>query len=181
MALTPHVALMRAVNVGGRKAAMADVRAWLAGLGFEAPRTLLQSGNLVFASERTGAELEALLERECVGLLGFATEFIVRTADAWRRVLAANPYPDMARADPSHLVVMPLKAAPDPDAVTALQDGVIGRETLTAIGRELYITYPDGIGESRLTGAVIERRLGVRGTARNWNTVVKLAAMLDGI
>ena len=66
MALTTHVALLRAVNVGGRgKVAMSDLRRMLADLGFEHPRSLLQSGNLVFRSEPTGAELEALLEREC--------------------------------------------------------------------------------------------------------------------
>jgi uncharacterized protein (DUF1697 family) len=59
-----------------------------------------------------------------------------------------------------------------------LRAWIPGREAIEAQGRELYITYPDGIGDSKLTNAVIERRLGVRGTARNWNTVTKLADML---
>jgi uncharacterized protein (DUF1697 family) len=176
--LTTHVALLRAVNVGGRKAVMADLRAWLAELGFAEPRSLLQSGNLVFRSEATGAALEALLEREAIPRLSFATDFLVRIADEWRALVAANPHADMARDDPSHLVVMPLKQAPGPADVAALQGAIQGREVVRAVGRELYITYPDGIGASRLTIQVIERRLGVRGTARNWNTVTGLAAML---
>jgi uncharacterized protein (DUF1697 family) len=178
MALTTHVALLRAVNVGGRKAVMAELRAWLAELGFEEPRSLLQSGNLVFRSQPTGAALEALLETEAAARLGYAADVLVRTADEWRALVAANPHAAMARDDPGHLVVMPLKSAPGAAEVAALQAQIQGREVVKAAGRELYITYPDGIGDSRLTLQVIERRLGVRGTARNWNTATKLAAML---
>jgi uncharacterized protein (DUF1697 family) len=178
MALTSHIALLRAVNVGGKKAIMAELRQWLADLGFEEPRTLIQSGNLVFRSQQTGAALEALLEREAAARLGLVTDFIVRTADEWRALIAANPHHAMARDDPAHLMAMPLKSTPDAAAVEALRAWIPGHESLVAHGRDLYITYPDGAGESKLTTAAIERRLGVRGTARNWNTVNKLAAML---
>jgi len=181
MALTTHVALLRAVNVGGRgKVAMGDLRRLLADLGFEAPRSLLQSGNLVFRSEATGAALEGLLEREAKARLDFATDFVARTAAQWADIVAANPYPAMARDDPSHLVVMPLKSAPNAAGLEALRAWIPGREAIEASVRELYITYPDGIGASKLTGAVIERRIGTRGTARNWNTVTRLAALAGG-
>jgi uncharacterized protein (DUF1697 family) len=179
MALTAHAALFRALNVGGRKATSAELRALAADLGLDDARTLLQGGNLVFRSARTGAELEAEVERAFAVRFGFASDVLVRTGPQWRAALAANPHGEMAERDPSHLVVMALKAAPDPQAVTALQAAIQGRETIAAAGRELFIAYPDGIGDSKLTGAVIERRLGVRGTARNWNTATKLAAMLD--
>jgi uncharacterized protein (DUF1697 family) len=180
VALTAHVALLRAVNVGGRTAVMAELREMAADLDLETPRTLLQSGNLVFESKATGAELEARLEDAFAARFGFAADFMVRTAAEWADVLAANPFPRMAKDDPSHLVVMALKARPDPAAVEALRAWIPGRETLAAIGRELYIAYPDGIGPSKLTNVAIERRLGARGTARNWNTATKLAAMLGG-
>jgi uncharacterized protein (DUF1697 family) len=64
--------------------------------------------------------------------------------------------------------------------VAALQAGIVGPEKLRAVGRQLYISYPAGAGTSKLTGAVIERTLGIRGTARNWNTVLKLAVMARG-
>lgn len=178
MAVTTHIALLRAVNVGGTgKVAMADLRAMLADLGFSAPQSLLQSGNLVFGSEATGAALEALLEREAKARLGLATDFIVRTADEWRSIVAANPFTAMAEDDPSHLVVMPLKAPPDIAGLDALRAWIPGREAIEVVGRELYISYPDGIGTSKLTGAIIERRLAARGTARNWNTATKLTAL----
>jgi len=178
MALSPKIALLRAVNVGGRKLLMAELRQFAADLGLEAPRTLIQSGNLVFGSSAGDAELESLLEREMLARLGLATDFIVRGPEEWRALIAANPHLDMARDDPGHLMVMVLKSAPGEAEVEALKAWIPGREVVEAVGRQLYITYPDGAGESKLTNTAIERRLGVRGTARNWNTVTKLAAML---
>jgi uncharacterized protein (DUF1697 family) len=179
MALTRRVALLRAVNVGGRKLVMAALRQMLADIGLESPGTLLQSGNAVFGSAESPADLEPRLEREIASRFGLATDAFVRTADEWRAIIAANPHGAMARSDPGHLVVMALRTEPGGQALARLKTEVKGREAIEADGRELYITYPDGIGDSRLTGAVIERCLGVRGTARNWNTVTKLAAMLD--
>lgn len=180
MALTTQVALLRAVNVGGRKAVMSELREMAAGVGLEAPRTLLQSGNLVFRSAETASALEKRLEAAFAARFGFVSDFLVRTAAEWARIIAANPFAQMAADDPSHLVIMALKARPEPSAVEALRGWIPGRERLEAAGRELYIAYPEGIGPSKLTNVAIERRLGVRGTARNWNTVAKLAATLDG-
>ena len=178
MALTTHIALLRGVNVGGRRAVpMAALRDFAAELGLTHPRTLLQSGNLVFQSDAAPDALEARLEAEAERRLGLATQFMVRTAAAWRAIIAANPFLKAAERDPSHLVIMALKGRPDPAAVEALGAAIPGRETLAAHGRELYIVYPDGIGDSRLTGALIERRLGLAGAARNWNTARKLAEM----
>jgi uncharacterized protein (DUF1697 family) len=178
MALSPRIALLRAVNVGGRKLLMAELRQLAADLGLEAPRTLIQSGNLVFASAAGDADLESLLERETLARLGVATDFVVRGPDEWRDLIAANPHHEMAKHDPGHLVVMVLKSSPGEAELAALKAWIPGREQLVAVGRQLYITYPDGAGDSKLTNTAIERRLGVRGTSRNWNTVTRLAAML---
>jgi len=178
MALSPQVALLRAVNVGGRKLLMAELRQFAVDLGLEGPRTLIQSGNLVFGSALGGAELERLLESEVLARLGLATDFLVRDEAEWRDLIAANPHAEMAKHDPAHLMVMALKSPPGEAEVAALKGWIPGREAVVAVGRQLYITYPDGAGDSKLTNAAIERRLGIRGTARNWNTVMKLAAML---
>jgi uncharacterized protein (DUF1697 family) len=179
MALT--LALLRAVNVGGRKLIMAELRELMTDLGFKDARTLLQTGNLVFdARALAGAELEAKLEAETQRHFGLTTDYLVRTADEWAAILAANPFPAMARDDPSHLVVMTLKSEPAAGAIEALRGAIVGREEVSLNGRDLYLSYPDNIGDSKLTAAVIERRLGVRGTARNWNTANKLAAALAG-
>jgi uncharacterized protein (DUF1697 family) len=173
-----HVALLRAVNLASRNmVAMADLRALAEGLGFEKVQTLLQSGNLIFDSKPTGARLEGLLEATAKKGLGLETDFFVRTAREWQAVIKANPFPAEARKDPAHLVLLCLKEAPDRPAVAALRQAIKGRELVEAEGRQAYLVYPDGIGRSKLTMAVIERHLGTRGTGRNWNTVLKLAKL----
>lgn len=174
------VALVRGINVGGHnKIAMADLRKLAESLGLVNPRTLLQSGNLVFdGGRKSPAALEKMLEAETEKLLGVKVDYIIRSADEWQAVIAANPFPKEAKADPSHLVVICMKAAPKPADVKALQEAIKGPEVVRANSRELYAWYPAGIGTSKLTNAVIEKKLGARGTARNWNTVLKLAAML---
>jgi uncharacterized protein (DUF1697 family) len=177
----PYVALLRGINVGGRaKVAMADLRDLFAALGFRDVRTLLQSGNVVFrAHDEPTADLERLLETDAAKHLDTHPDFLVRTAAEWVQIVAGNPFPDEAERDPGHLVVMALKQAPAAPAVKALQAAITGPEIIRAADRHLYVTYPDGIGRSRLTGAVIESKLRTRGTARNWNTVLKLAALMQ--
>jgi uncharacterized protein (DUF1697 family) len=174
-----HIALLRAVNLGPHnKVGMADLRALAAALGLKNPQTLLQSGNLVFeAGKQTPAQLEQLLERGTATQLAVETDFFVRTAKEWRSVIDANPFPREAKSDPGHVVVMALKAAPTRAAVAALQDAIKGREVVRAEGRHAYFVYPDGIGSSKLTIKMIEKAFGTRGTARNWNTVLKLGAL----
>ncbi len=84
----------------------------------------------------------------------------------------------MAKRDPGHLVAMPLKDAPGKAGDGEAHGGDQGRESAKAAGSTLYLTYPDGIGTSKLTITVIEKALGTRGTARNWNTVLKVMERL---
>jgi uncharacterized protein (DUF1697 family) len=179
--VTTFVALLRAVNVAGhQQVAMSDLRELLARLGFKDVRSLLQSGNLVFRSAsgdttRSERRLETAAKRE----LGLGAEFFVRSAEELRALVAGNPFPNEAKRDPGHLLAVFLKAAPDAASAKALSEAITGREMVRVIGRHAYIVYPDGVGRSRLTNALIERKLGTRGTARNWNTILKLGALAD--
>jgi uncharacterized protein (DUF1697 family) len=160
---------------------MADLRDLLTGLGFKDVMSLLQSGNVVFTSDApAGADLEARLEAETHKRLGLQTAFFVRTPRDLDAIIASNPFPKEAKSDPSHLVVMFLKAEPKAGAVENLRAAIRGPELVAATGKHAYITYPAGIGESRLTTAVVEAKLGTQGTGRNWNTVLKLAALAAG-
>ncbi|MGH7643027.1 MAG: DUF1697 domain-containing protein [Candidatus Dormibacteria bacterium] len=176
--MTTQIALWRAVNVGGTaKVSMGELRQLLLELGMGNPRTLLQTGNVVFGSSETdGAALEGLLEAETTARWGLSTQVIVRPAKELSSVIAKNPFPESVRQDPSHVVVVFLKSPPGTDGVRALA-AAPGPERVAAGDRHIYATYPDGIGRSKLTMTLIERRLGSRGTARNWNTVLKLAAL----
>jgi uncharacterized protein (DUF1697 family) len=179
--MTIHIALLRAINVGGRKPIiMAELRDLLTELGFVGARSLLQTGNLVFRSiAQTGTDLERLLEEEAAKRLDLHTDILVRTAKEWKAIVANNPFRDEAKRDPAHLVVMFLKRAPSAKDVEALQAAITGPEIVSAGGRQAYIVYPAGIGRSRLTNTLVEKMFGTRGTARNWNTVLKLASLAE--
>jgi uncharacterized protein (DUF1697 family) len=177
--MTIQIALLRGINIAGHKqVAMADLRDLLTQLGFVDVRSLLQSGNLVFRGRaRSGARLERLLEAETEERLALRTEFFVRTAEEWKSIVAHNPFREEAERDPAHLAVMFFKDTPDADAVKALKAAVTGPEVVRADGRQAYITYPNGFARSRLTTTLIDRKLGTRCTGRNWNTVLKIAAL----
>lgn len=179
--MTVHIALLRGINVGGHKpVAMSDLRSMLTELGFVDVRSLLQSGNLVFRSAtRSAADLELLLEAETARRLGIRTDFLVRNAAEWGSIVARNPFRDEAERDPSHLLVLVLKSAPTAKHVQALQAAITGPEFVRAVGRHAYVFYPAGIGRSRVTNRLIEDKLATRGTGRNWNTVLKLAALAN--
>ena len=179
--MTTHIGLLRAINLGPlNRVAMKELCALLAKLGMHEPRSLLQSGNVVFGSVvKSTAQLESVLEAAVAKRLGVETDFFVRTAKEWQAVIAGNPFPKEAKDDPGRLILMSLKDAPDRAAVTALQDAIVGREVVRAAGRHAYFLYPDGMGRSKLTIKLIEKKLGTRGTARNWNTVLKLGALTN--
>jgi uncharacterized protein (DUF1697 family) len=173
------VAFLRAVNVGGTgRIAMAALKALAEDIGLADPKTLLQSGNLVFeAGGRPTAALEKLLEREINKRFAIQPDVMVRTARQLKAAMERNPFPKEAKSEPARLHVHFLKAPAGAAAVASLSRAIKGPEAVKGTGSEVFIYFPDGAGASKLTNAVIERHLGARGTARNWNTVTKLAEM----
>jgi uncharacterized protein (DUF1697 family) len=167
-----QVALLRGVNLGKRKVVMSELRALIEGAGFADVRTLLASGNVVLNADDKGAKLEAKLEKLIADAYGFKAEVHVRDHVGLRKVLDGNPFAAFTKAQPNFMVVMFTREAPDAALVKALnaQDGP---EEIVAGPRCLYIKFPNGQGPSKL-------KLPNTGTARNWNTVSKLAAMLAG-
>jgi uncharacterized protein (DUF1697 family) len=174
-----YIALVRGINVGGHKqVSMSDLRGLVTAVGLSDGRSLLQSGNLVFrAPARATTAIERVLEREAETRLDAQPDFFVRTADEWAELVERNPFRAEAARDPGRLLAMCFKGAPSTAAVKALQAAISGREVVRVDGRHAYIVFPDGVGRSRLTHALIERKLETRGTGRNWNTVLKLAAL----
>jgi uncharacterized protein (DUF1697 family) len=174
--MSVHITLLRAVNLASHNSIrMSELRDLLAELGFEGVRSLLQTGNLVLRSKaRIGADLEDFLEAEIAKRFDLRTDLFVRNEAEWKRIIANNPFREEAKRDASRLVVMFLKQGPTTTAVEALQTSITGPERVSVDGSQAYIVYPAGIGRSRLTNALIEKRLGTRSTSRNWNTVLRL-------
>jgi len=170
--MTTYVALLRAVNVGGRGIKMADLRTLFADLGFADARTHLQSGNVVFSASGDRAQVVATIESGIVDRFGFRSEAILRTAGELKRLVGRNPFPEMAQSDPSHLLVMFLAGLPTAEDRAALRMEWSGPETWKALGADVFICYPAGIGTSKL-----KLKLKTPGTGRNWNVVQALATM----
>jgi uncharacterized protein (DUF1697 family) len=175
--VTPVAVLLRAVNLAGRRLAMAEFRSALETLGHPGAQTVVATGNAVIQAKAADAALEEKLEAGLGREPGQVTDVFVRDGAQLAAIVKANPFPKMAEDDPSHLVVVFLKGEPDAEAIEALKGKIRGPEEVAAGLGCLYASYPDDIGHSKLTAAVIERTLKLRGTARNWNTVLKLAAL----
>ncbi|CDY74913.1 protein of unknown function DUF1697 [Caballeronia glathei] len=166
--MTVFIALLRAVNVGGTgKLPMKDLAALCADLGFENVRTYIQSGNVVLSSRHAERSVQRKLEEALAAKAGKPVDVMVRSAAEMRAVLDHNPFPD---APPARVAVVFLAH----DAPKRLGDDLVipGGEEVRAAKRELYIHYPDGMGKSRL-----RLPAALVGTARNINTVGKLAEM----
>jgi len=162
------VALLRAVNVGGTgKLPMSDLVDMATAAGFRRVRTYIASGNVVFESRGTEARVKRALEDALARHAGKQVAVMVRTADEMAAVLAGNPFPDRA---PNRTVAVFLDTPPPAD----WRDGLVapGGEEVYAGARELYIHYGDGMATSRL-----KLPAATPGTARNLNTVARLAAM----
>lgn len=174
-----YVALLRAVNVGGRKVTMKDLREAAEQAGFENCRTLIASGNLVFdARKATDAKIASELEALISKTFGLHSEVMVRNPTEWSAILKANPFPKKARDDPAHLVCVVCRDKPDTKSIDAylvkFREKHDKGEQLQIVGREIYIDFGDSIGLSKL---ILPKNSAI-GTARNWNTMLKLDAML---
>ena len=170
--------MLRGVNLGGRKLLSTDLKAITESLGYKRVETLLASGNVVFDSGETGPEIERKLEA-AFEAHGLKTDVMIRDLGELEAVIAANPYPEAALDHPSHMLVSFHRVSFPADALARLEPGP---EHLHAIGRELYVDYrsQQGMRDSKLLQTMNKAKFPKVATARNWNTVNKLAAMLAG-
>ncbi|WP_454041105.1 DUF1697 domain-containing protein [Cellulosimicrobium sp. Marseille-Q8652] len=173
-----YAALLFAVNVGGRKVPSTRLRALAGELGFAAPRTIVNSGNLVVAPGTSGArsagDVARLVHDGVAAELGVDATVVVLTTAQLERIVADVPWPEAAREDPAHLLVLVGEKPVDAAGVARLDLSHAGRESLAVAHGVLYARFPDGVGRSRLTTTVLSRAAGTPVTGRNWNTVTRL-------
>lgn len=170
--MTVFIALLRAVNVGGTgKLAMSDLKLICEQAGFKRVQTYIASGNVVFSSGKTEAQVKAALESGLAAHAGKPVGVLVRTAVEMQSVLSQNPFKN---APANRTVAIFLDAPPPSDAASA----AVGQQTeVIALGqRELYVFYGEGMASSKLKIPAAKA-----GTARNMNTVAKLVDIATGL
>ncbi|MCC6321195.1 MAG: DUF1697 domain-containing protein [Phycisphaerales bacterium] len=175
------IALIRGINVGGKNILpMASLRVLCERIGFEDVRTHIQSGNVVFrVGTREVAAAAARLEQIIEADRGFRPRVVVRSIEEWARAIEANPFAARRGVEPGRMLIMFLDGKPTPAAARSLAGVKRVSEELELIGREVHLYFPDGVGKSKLSLAAVEKALGAAGTARNWNTIVKLREMAE--
>lgn len=166
--MNTYIALLRAVNVGGTgKLPMTELKAMCRDAGFARAQTYIASGNVVFQGGATPVDVKAALEARLYAYAGKSVGVIVRTAAEMAAVLEANPFPGAA---PNRTVAIFLDEPPPADALD--QATGVGDEKMHLGPREIFVHYGDGMADSKLRIPAAKT-----GTARNMNTVARLAAM----
>jgi uncharacterized protein (DUF1697 family) len=176
-----YVALLRSVNVAGHgRLSMAELTESFATLGYEDVSTYIQTGNVLFRSPaRSMPTLAKAIGHQLELDFGSAPAVILRRTADLARVVGASPFPAQG-ADPGRHHVTFLAEKPSRERLAAFSAPDSGRDELVIIGQEIYVHTPDGYATTKLTGSLLERRLGVLSTTRNWNTVTKLNALAGG-
>lgn len=167
-----YIALLRAVNVGGTgKLPMSELKAMCVAEGFGAVQTYIASGNVVFSANLSEAQIKAALEKRLNAYAGKPVGVIVRTAEEMAEVLAANPFPD---TPPNWTYAVFLDSPPPASTLDGIRHQT--DEEVRLGKREIYVAYGEGMGRSKLRIPA-----GASGTARNINTIAKLAELAASI
>ena len=174
-----YVALLRSVNVAGHgRLAMAELAQSFRALGYDNVTTFIQTGNVIFTTaKKSPSRIVVDIEQQLARDFGSSPAVILRTPAELRAVLAASPFPARG-ADPSRHHVTFMATPPDATRLAEFTPPASRNDELVVVGREIYVHTPDGYHETKLTGSLLERKLGVITTTRNWNTVTKLGALL---
>lgn len=176
--MTTYVALLRAINVGGaRKIKMADLRAMFAAMGYGDAQTYIQSGNVVFQAEDDEQPLRQRIERQIETTFGFPVTVALRASDEMALMTAQPPYPPDALAEDESLYVALLTETPSPEGAERLLASETAPDEFRLIGREVYLLYRRSMRDTKLTNTLLEKKLGVAATSRNWRTITALATM----
>ena len=174
-----YISLLRGINVGGHnKVPMKQLATLFETLGFSDVRTFIQSGNVVFKAPKSSTEsLSKKIEKSIEAEFGFSVSVVTRTPEDLTRAIEGNPFRKECKAEPAKVHIAFLGGPPSAEATKKLAGMATATEQLHCSEEGIYLYYRDGMGRAKLTGALIERVLGVKATARNWNTVTNLHEM----
>lgn len=176
-----RIALLRSIVINGRRVKGEEARGLAEDAGGTDVRSVIATGNLLFRSRKVPATLERELEAACAKLYGRPTEMIVKTADEWRALIRANPFPAQSARKPSHVLAWAMRdPLPDSGLEQLRRRASAGEKVERTAAGDIYMWFGgDDIDASKLPAGFGLESLGAVGTNRNWNTMRKITAVLD--
>jgi uncharacterized protein (DUF1697 family) len=177
---SPHVALLRGINVGGKhKLPMKDLVAMFAQAGCGDVRSYIQSGNIIFtAAPDLSSRLSGMITAQIQKRFGFEAPVVLRTAAQLAKVITNNPFIQTGVAE-EQLHVMFLAGPPDSASVRRLDPARSAPDEFLVRGQEIYLRFPHGMGRSKLTTQYFDSILSTLSTVRNWRTATKLLELMQ--
>jgi len=171
-----YISLLRGINVTGqKKIIMKDLKALYESLGFDDVVTYIQSGNVIFTSEVKVGTAIAQIEEAISKQYGFDVPVQVREVSDFESIIKNCPFSELDLAEEgTRVMVTFLDAQPTDENTEKLMTYVKEPERLVVVDREVYLHCPNGYGKTKLTNNLIENKLKVRATTRNWKSLVKL-------
>ncbi len=180
--MTTYLAFLRGINVGGhRLIRMAELKAAFEAIDLGAVRTYIQSGNVIFQANEAEQTLRQRIEQQIEAAFGFPVTVALRTADEMAHVIANNPFAPDTLLESERLYVALLADAPAMPGVERLLASNTAPDEFRMLGREVYLLYRQTARGTLLTNNLLESRLGVPATSRNWRTLTTLATMSGGL
>jgi len=177
--MTKYIALLRGINVSGQKLIRMELlRSVMNEIGLKDVTTYIQSGNVLFSYPETEVGILADMISDAIRThFGFEVQIIIATPEMLENAIADNPFANRTPDDSTQPYVGFFSKVPSAESVAALKSSDFGSDEFCILGDRIYIWYGDSAGKSKLSNALIERKLGVISTVRNWKTVKKMLAL----
>ncbi len=175
--MTTYISLLRGINVSGQKTIkMEALRAEYEALGFISVKSYIQSGNVIFQTEKeNNLDVAQKIQTMILQKWGFEVPVMVKTVEEWQKVLQENPFMLERNEDKSKLHVTFLSEVPDSKMWEKLKAGQYGADEYSLVEKTVYLFCPNGYGNTKLTNTFFESKLKCLATTRNWNTMEKIA------
>jgi uncharacterized protein (DUF1697 family) len=173
-----YIALLRGINVSGQKLIkMVELKKMFEQMGFEHVQTYIQSGNVLFVSDKTTASLSQQIEEQISAVFGFSVTVVIRTLAQLEQIIKSCPYEADAASKVEKVYIALLADEPKQDRVEALLSCKSEVDDYSFINKEVHILCRQSIRKSLFSNNFLEKKLGVRATTRNWQTMNKLAGL----
>ena len=178
--MNTFISFLRGINMAGHfPLKMADLSDLYKSLGFMDAQTYIQSGNVIFTVQpnHKTSGISEKIEAAILDRFGYDVPVIIRSSDGLKKIIAANPFISEVDFDPSKMVAILLYEKPTEVQIKKVIDVSYPPDKFTITGSEIFVYCPNGFGRSKLYTNFFEKKMGVRGTARNWKTIATLNSL----